>query len=180
MIHTAKLSVQEYHKIVEAGILGDRQIELLEGELIELSPETPYHANCNNKAYKYLLSRFDGLADVRSGHPITFSNSEPEPDIVLARLPETLYDTRHPQPEDIYLLIEISYSTLDYDVDRKKQTYARAGIAEYWIIDLKNHQLLLFREPEEMDYKHQTRINAGMISALAFPDIQLQVERLIP
>jgi Uma2 family endonuclease len=159
--------------------LGDRQIELLEGELIELSPETPYHANCNNKAYKYLLSRFDGLADVRSGHPITLSNSEPEPDIVLARLPETLYDTRHPQPEDIHLLIEISYSTLDYDVDLKKQTYARARIAEYWVIDLKNHRLLLFREPEEMDYKHQTQINAGMISALAFPGIQLQAERLI-
>lgn len=88
MIHTAKLSVQEYHKIVEAGILGDHQIELLEGELIELSPETPYHA-------------------------------------------------------------------LSVQLDLKKQAYARARIAEYWVIDLKNHQLLLFREPEKMDYKHQ-------------------------
>lgn len=179
MIQTAKLSVDEYHKIVEAGILGDRRIELLEGELIELSPETPYHANCNNKAYKYLLSCFDGFADVRSGHPITLLHSEPEPDIVLARLPETLYDTRHPYPEDIFLLIEVSYSTLNYDLDTKRQCYAKAGIAEYWIIDLKNHQLLIFRQPTVTDYKSQTRVNTGTIEALAFPQVQIQVERLV-
>jgi Uma2 family endonuclease len=179
MIQTAKLSVAEYHQIVEMGILGDRRIELLEGELIELSPETPYHANCNNKAYKYLLSRFDGLADVRSGHPITLLNSEPEPDIVLARLPETLYDTRHPYPEDIFLLIEVSDSTLDYDLAPEKQSYAKAGIAEYWIIDLKNHQLLIFRQPADADYANHICVSTGTVAALAFPQIQIQVERLV-
>lgn len=179
MVQTAKLSVTEYHQIVEAGILGDRPIELLEGELIELSPETPYHANCNNKVYKYLLSRFAGLADVRSGHPVTLPNSEPEPDITLARLPETRYDTQHPYPNDIYLLIEVSYSTLDYDLAPKKQAYAGAGIPEYWVIDLKNQQLRIFRNPQGNDYTDQTILHTGAIAALAFPQIQIQVERLL-
>ncbi len=179
MIQTAKLSIHEYHKIVEARILGDRRIELINGELIELSPETPYHANCNNKAYKYLLSRFDGLADVRSGHPITLSDSEPEPDIAIARLPETLYDTRHPYAEDIYLLIEVSYSTLDYDLAPKQQIYAKAKVAEYWVIDLRNRQLLMFRNPAGSDYSTQISVKAGVTTALAFPEIQIQVERLL-
>lgn len=105
MIKTAKLSVTEYEKIVETGIFADRCIELIEGNLIEVSPETPYHANCNNKLYKYFLTLFNSLADVRSAHPITLVNSELQPDLVLAKLPDTLYDKRHPNPEDIYLVV---------------------------------------------------------------------------
>lgn len=179
MIQTAKFSVNEYHQIVEAGLLNHRRIELLEGNLIELSPETPYHANRNNRVYKYLLARFDGFADVRSGHPITLSNSEPEPDIVLAHLPETRYDACHPQSEDIYLLIEVSYSTLDYDLTQKKQAYARAGIIEYWVIDLKNRQLILFRHPEGNDYQHCSNVKAGHIQPIAVPQIRLEIEELL-
>lgn len=179
MIQTAKFSVAEYHRIVEAGLLNNRRIELLAGELVELSPETPYHANCNNKVYKYLLLLFDSLADVRSGHPITLSDSEPEPDIVLAQLPETRYDERHPYPKDIYLLIEISYSTLEYDLAQKKQAYAEAGIFEYWIIDLKHRQLIVFRDPENGDYQHQSKVSRGTIQPIAFPEIQLEIDRLL-
>jgi Uma2 family endonuclease len=179
MIQTAKLSVEEYHKIVEAGILGDRHIELLDGELIELSPETPYHANHNHTAYKYLLSLFDGLADVRSGHPVTLSTSEPEPDIVLARLPESHYDTRHPCPDDIFLLVEVSYSTLTYDLERKKRIYAAAGIIEYWVIDLQNRQLVVLQTPENSDYQVQTRVSTGSFAPKQFPQVQISVERLV-
>lgn len=97
MIQTAKLSVTEYETIVETGIFSDRRIELIEGNLIEVSPETPYHANCNNKLYKYFLTLFNSLADVRSAHPISLINSEPQPDLVLAKLPDSLYDNKHPE-----------------------------------------------------------------------------------
>lgn len=179
MVQTAKLSVEEYHRIVAANIFGDRRLELIEGALIELSPETPYHANCNNRAYKYLLFALNQLADVRSGHPITLPTSEPQPDLVLARLPETLYDIRHPQPEDIYLLIEISYSTLEYDLNEKKQIYAKAGIPEYWVMDLKHQALIVFREPEGIDYRNCTELKIGQINTLAFPNISLDVDRLL-
>lgn len=179
MIQSAKFSIDEYHRIVEAGVLHDRRIELIEGELIELSPESPYHANCNHKIYKYLLRLFEGIADVRSGHPITLSNSEPEPDIVLAQLPESRYDDRHPSPIDIYLLIEISDSTLEYDLVQKQQVYASAGIAEYWIIDLKNRQLIRFKNPAGNDYQQRNQLPAGQVSSIAFPQILVQIERLL-
>lgn len=179
MIQTAKLSLEEYHRIVDAGIFRDRQLELIEGLLVELSPETPHHANHNNKVYKYLLSRFDGLADVRSGHPITLTISEPQPDLVLARLPESLYDTRHPQPDDIYLLIEVSYSTLEYDLNTKKRIYAQAKISDYWVIDLQNRRVMVFRAPEGTEYTQESELTTGSISPLAFPEIALEVERLL-
>ena len=179
MIQTAKLSVNEYQKIVETGIFGDRRIELIKGKLIEVSPETPNHANCNNKVYKYFLTLFNSLADVRSAHPISLVTSQPQPDLVLAKLPDTLYDTKHPNPEDIYLLIEISYSTLSYDLNEKKQVYARANIQEYWIIDLENHRLIIFRYPQGEDYQNQLELNSGLVSCLTFPDLKLEVKRLI-
>ncbi len=179
MIKTAKLSVTEYQKIVETGIFCDRRIELIEGNLIEVSPETPYHANCNNKLYKYLLTLFNSLADVRSAHPINLINSEPQPDLVLAKLPDTLYDNQHPEPEDIYLLIEISYSTLSYDLNEKKRIYAKSNIQEYWIIDLENHRLIIFKYPQEDDYHNQLELKTGFVSCLAFPDVTIEVNKLI-
>ncbi|MEA5534469.1 Uma2 family endonuclease [Crocosphaera sp. XPORK-15E] len=178
MIETAKLSVKDYQKIVETGIFGGRRIELIEGKLIEVSPETPNHANFNNKLYKYFLTLFNSLADVRSAHPVSLSNSEPQPDLVLAKLPDTLYDTKHPNPEDIYLLIEISYSTLSYDLNEKKEIYARSNIQEYWIIDLENHRLIIFRYPQGEDYQNKLELNTGLVSCLAFPNVKLDVNRL--
>jgi Uma2 family endonuclease len=177
MIQTAKFSVKDYHRLVETGIFGDRQIELLEGNLIELSPETPDHANRNHKLHKYLLARFDGLADVRSAHPITLESSEPQPDIVLARLPDSLYDQRHPQPQDIDLIIEISLSTLNYDLNEKKRIYAKSGIKEYWIADLKHRCLIVFRNPIGSDYLYRTELPSGILFPAAFPQVQLEIDR---
>ncbi len=179
MIQTAKLSIKDYQKIVETGIFCDRRVELIEGHLIEMSPETPYHANCNNKIYKYFLTLFNSLADVRSAHPISLSNSQPQPDLVLAKLPDSLYDSKHPEPEDIYLLIEISYSTLNYDLNKKKQVYAKSNIAEYWIIDLENDCLIIFQYPQEETYNKKLELNSGLVSCLAFPDVKIEVNKLI-
>lgn len=179
MVQTAKLSVDEYHRIVASGALGDRRIELLNAELVELSPEPPAHANQNNKVFKYLLSRFDGVADVRSHHPISLPTSEPEPDIVLAQLPESRYDTRHPVPDDIYLVLEVSYSTLDYDLETKRSLYALAGIRDYWILDLQTRRLIVFSHLENTAYQHQSSLTEGVITLPQFPQIDLQVERLL-
>jgi Uma2 family endonuclease len=178
MIQAVKLSIEEYHRIVAAGVFSDRRIELIEGELVELSPETPYHANRNHKLYKYLLSVFYNFADVRSSHPVTLKNSEPSPDIVLAKLPDSCYDNRHPTPEDIYLLMEISFSTLDYDLEEKKKIYADSGISEYWVLDLKNEQLIVFRQPLGGDYQQKIELTKGAINPLAFPEIKLKVRQL--
>ncbi len=144
---TYKWSIEEWHDLVNSGVLAGKRVELLEGEIITMSPEGIPHRNTNHKVVKYLRKLLDGLAEVYESHPITLDNSphsrasEPEPDIAIVHLPESIYDTHHPYPEDIYWLIEISNETLTKDLEQKTITYARNGIAEYWVIDLKNNKL---------------------------------------
>jgi Uma2 family endonuclease len=114
---------------------------------------------------------------VCSGHPITLTASEPQPDRVLARLPESLDETRHPQPNDIYLLIEIS--TLEHNLNANKHLYAQAKISDYWMIDLQNRRVMAFRAPERTNYTQESKLTPGVISALALPKIDVEVKRLL-
>ena len=126
-----KWSVDEYHRMIEAGILGDRRVELLAGDIIEMSPETPLHYTTAKQGTKYLESVLAGKADVRFNGPITLSTSEPEPDIAIVRLPESLYFDRHPTPDDIFWLIEVANTSLKTDRDLKAPIYVSEYIQEY-------------------------------------------------
>jgi Uma2 family endonuclease len=97
----AKWSVDDYHRMVEAGILQGRRVELLAGEVVEMSPESPIHYSTAKRGAKYLEELLAGKADGRFNGPITLSDPEPEPDIVIVKLPEDSYRDRHPSPEDI-------------------------------------------------------------------------------
>ncbi len=174
----AKWSVEDYHRMIEAGILSDRRVELVEGEIIEMSPEGPLHVFVNDKTAEYLRQRLKGLAKVREAHPITLANSEPEPDIAIVRLPDTVYLTHHPYPKDIYWLIEVADSTLAEDLRIKKKIYARAGIAEYWVIDVQAKKITIFRQPQEDNYLTVQEIERGIITPLAFSQIALEVSEL--
>ena len=164
--------------MIAAGILGDRRVELLAGEIVEVSPEGPLHTFINDKAANYLRQRLQGLAKVREAHPITLTNSEPEPDIAVVRLPDTAYLTRHPYPEDIYWLIEISDTTLADDLGRKRRIYARAEIQEYWVINLQAREITVFRQPRDNDYTSQQQANEGILVPLALSTVQVEVARL--
>ncbi len=104
----AKWSVEDYHLMIESGVLNNRSVELLEGEIIEMSPEGPLHSATNDNAAEYLRELLRGTARIREAHPITLISSEPEPDIAVVRLTNTNYTDRHPYPEDIYWLVEIA------------------------------------------------------------------------
>lgn len=175
----AKWSIDDYHRMIEAGILGDRPVELIEGEIWEMPPEGPLHTSTNINAVKYLRSLLDGLAEVREAHPITLTNSEPEPDVAIVRLPETAYLTHHPQPSDIYWLIEIADRTLAIDLGRKKKAYAQAGIEEYWVIDLQAKKMKIFRSPLSDNYIDEQEVTQGTITSLAFSSLAISVERLL-
>jgi len=103
-----KWSISDWHQLVETGILADKSVELLEGEIVEMSPEGIPHSYTNDSVAEYLRNKLKGIAKVRESHPVTLDNSEPEPDIAIVRLPETIYRTHHPYPQDIYWLIEIN------------------------------------------------------------------------
>ena len=119
---TYKWSIEEWHELVDAGLLEGKPVEFLEGEIVTVSPEGVEHRYTNSSIVKYLRIVLDKIAEIQESHPITLDNSEPEPDVAVVRLPETIYRTRHPYPQDIYWLIEISNRTLKTDLNQKKIT----------------------------------------------------------
>lgn len=175
----AKWSVEDYHRMVEAGILCDRNVELLRGEIVEMSPESPIHYNKTKRGVEYLATLLTGKADIRFNGPITLSDSEPEPDIAIVRPPESRYDNHHPYAEDIYWLIEVAKSSLKKDLELKLPIYAQAQIQEYWVLDLSQKQLIVFKNPDNNNYLNQQVLTQGIITPLAFPDAQISVERLV-
>ena len=176
---TYKWSIKEWHDLVDSGVLAGKRIELLEGEIIEMSPEGVPHRNTNHKVVKYLRKLFDGIAEIYESHPVTLDNSEPEPDITVVRLPESIYDTHHPYPQDIYWLVEISDRTLVKDLGQKAVTYARNGISEYWVIDLNNNRLIVHTQPQNNSYAQVTEYKTGTIASLTFPQTTISLDRLL-
>jgi Uma2 family endonuclease len=175
----AKWSVDDYHRMIQAGILRDRRVELLAGEIVEMSPETPIHYSTAKRGAKYLEELLIGKADIRFNGPITLSNSEPEPDIAIVRLPESTYNYRHPQPEDIFWIVEVAKTSLQKDLELKASIYATADIQEYWVLNLNGKQIIVFRYPQNGRYTFTETIGEGIITPLAFSDIQVSVERLV-
>ncbi|HAC66108.1 MAG TPA: hypothetical protein DCF68_21885 [Cyanothece sp. UBA12306] len=174
-----KWSIEDYHRMIEAGIFNQRRVELREGEIIEVSPESPIHYMLGNRGSKYLEGLLHGLAYVRHGGPITLDRTERSPDIAIVKLPEAQYYQRHPYPEDIYWLIEIANSTLARDLNEKKDIYAEAGIQEYWVINVTKKQLRVFRSPQGNNYLIEQDYTQGYLSSLAFPDLNISVNKLL-
>lgn len=173
-------NVDEYHRIIAAGILtpSDR-VELLEGRIIEMVPQEPLHASTTSSfGNDFVL--FAGKAWVRQQLPITIApDSEPEPDIAVVRIDRTRYRDRHPYPEDIYLLIEVSDSTLSYDRDHKAKVYARANIPEYWLVDVNQQQILVFRSPQKDTYQVKQVFEVkDAIAPVTFPDVVIELAKL--
>jgi Uma2 family endonuclease len=178
-ITIAKWTIEQYHELVITGILDDRRVELLEGDIVEMAPEGMPHAVYCGRTVEYLRELLRDRAKVRETHPITLpNNSEPEPDVAIVRSPDTQYLTHHPYPEDIFWLIEYSDSTLAKDLNAKQRIYAQAGILEYWVINLQASELVVFRGVGNDGYLSETKLTSGSISPLSFSDIEVEVRRL--
>lgn len=176
----AKWSIDEYHSMIEAGLLDNRQVELLKGKIIEMSPEGEAHAYFSSEAEDYLRTLISDRATIRSGKPITLpNNSEPEPDIAIAQKLGREYLQHHPYPENIFWLIEYSNTSLDKDLNVKNKIYAEAGIKEYWVANLKKGQLIVFREPQETEYASKSTLSEGVVYPLTFPALAVEVKRII-
>ncbi len=179
MITRMKWTVEDYHQLIESGLLIDRHVELLEGEIVEMSPEGITHSFRGHYGANYLRALLKERADIRENASITLRDSQPEPDIAVVRLPIGIYLSHLPYAEDIYWLVEVSYSSLDKDLTYKQRIYAANGIPEYWIIDLQTVEIIVFREPEIDQYRSRTTFTDGMIYPLAFPDLAVSVEELL-
>jgi Uma2 family endonuclease len=176
----AKITLEQYHRMVDAGIWDDCHVELLNGVVVEMSPEGMPHAHTSSDATEYLIRLLGDRAQVRDGHPTTLlGGSEPEPDIAIVQRLGKEYLTHHPYPENIFWLIEYSNSSLDKDLGIKADIYAAAGIPEYWVNNLKKNVLIVFRDPVDGKYQSRQEFTSGTINPLAFPDVAIAVARLL-
>lgn len=164
--------------MIDSGLLAGRQVELIEGQILDMTPERPIHRATYRRGVKYLEALLGDRAVIFATVPIALDASEPQPDISIVMPPESRYDERHPQPEDIYWLIEVSNSTLAYDLAEKAQLYARNRIQEYWVIDIAGAQLWVHRQPEEGQYQAIQSFSTGKISPLSL-QVEIEIKRLL-
>jgi Uma2 family endonuclease len=181
MITLAEWTIEEYHRMIAAGILDHRRVELLKGEIVEMSPEGEPHAYFSSEAGEYLTRLLGERAMIRSSKPITLpNNSEPEPDIAIVQRLGREYLEHHPYPENIFWLIEYSNSSLDKDLQIKNKVYAEVNIPEYWVVNLKKRQLIVFRDPQDGEYASKSTLLGGMtINPLAFPDVTISIDSIV-
>jgi Uma2 family endonuclease len=179
-VTTAKWTLEEYHRMIDAGILDDRRVELLKGEIVEMAPQGEPHAYSRNEAGEYLTRLLGDRAKVRQDSPITLPNhSEPEPDIAVVQNLGREYRSHHPYPENIFWVIEYSQSSLTKDLEIKSKIYAEAGIPEYWVVNLNELQLVVFRDPQNGEYTSQQTFTSGTIQPLAFPDVVVAINLIL-
>ncbi|MDZ8055162.1 MAG: Uma2 family endonuclease [Aulosira sp. ZfuVER01] len=180
VVTTAKWTIDDYHRMIAAGILDERRVELLQGEIFEISLEGEPHAYFSSKAGEYLTRLLGERATIRPAKPITLpNNSQPEPDLAIVQRLGREYLNHHPYPENIFWLIEYSDSSLDKDLEIKTKIYAEAEILEYWVVNLKKRQLIVFREPQDGEYASKSTLTGGTIYPIAFPDIAVAVDLIV-
>ncbi len=177
-----RLNISQYHQMNEVGILSENdKVELINGEIIEMSPIGRRHAACVDRINR-LFSNILGIkVIVRVQNPIILNNlSEPEPDIALLQPRADFYESGHPQPKDIFLLIEVADSSLEYDRDVKIPLYASSGITEVWLVDIYEQVIIVYRYPSENGYSDIQKLSRGeKMSIQAFSEINLVVDDIL-
>ncbi|MEH1778672.1 Uma2 family endonuclease [Nostoc sp.] len=183
-----RFTIDEYHRLIELEFLKENdRIELICGELIQMVAKGTPHTVCGSILCRQLDRLLGDRAVIRGQDPITLSNqSEPEPDVAIARGKDEDYLAHHPYPEDIFLVIEISDSTLDYDQTTKLKIYAEAGISDYWIVNLNVRQLERYSQPYqnaqgEFNYlTKQISLPHQSVAVPGFEDVLLDLSRIFP
>ena len=156
-----RFTVHDYHRMGEAGILHeDDRVELIEGELVEMTAIGTRHFSCVNRLTRMLVMNVGDEAIVSVQNPVRLNEyNEPQPDFTVIRPRD--YRESLPKPEDVLLLIEVSDTTLAYDRGVKLPLYARAGIREVWIVDLPGETIERHTDPSEEGYRRADRCVAG-------------------
>ena len=165
----------------EAGVFSPEvRLELIEGEIVEMSPIGSPHAACVSRLTRTLTLMLQHLALIWVQNPVRLNDrSEPQPDVVVLKPREDFYENGHPKPEDVLLVIEVSDSTLQYDRRVKVPLYARAGIPEVWIVNLVDESVETFADPSEGAYRMaEAYTRDEWVQSHALCDLNLDVDRI--
>ena len=174
---TRKFTADEYERLVELGIFGeDERLELIDGDIVEMAPIGHRHGACASRLHLLFVEGLRRRAFVWGNGPARLAiDSVPEPDLGLVR-PRS-YQTGAPRPEDVLLIVEVAESSLRYDRTVKLRLYARAGVAEYWIVDVVGGAIESYRSPEGETYREPRRAGRGeSLAPAAFPDVVISVD----
>jgi Uma2 family endonuclease len=181
-VRRRRFTREEYHRMADAGILHeDDRVELIEGEIVLMTPIGRRHAACVAELTRLLVPAVGQRALLWPQNPITLPDeSEPQPDIVLLRPRADRYLQDDAHPEDVLLLVEVADTSQRYDRLVKLPLYGRAGVPEVWIVDLPGEVIEICRRPTPTGYTHVERIGrGGVITPGAFPDVVLSVDAIL-
>lgn len=168
----------EYEQLVECGAFENERVELLEGALVTMSPQGPAHAHAIRLLSEVLIGALRGRAAVRIQSPLgLLDDSEPEPD--LAIVPQGDHSRNH--PSEALLVVEVADSSQRRDRVVKGPIYARAGVAEYWLVDLTSRTIEVHLHPQGSRFTHVTHYGEGQtLRPLAFPDVEVHIGSILP
>ncbi len=179
-----KFTRKEAEQLVEAGILDGRRFELIDGDLIDKMGQKPLHAVIVQFALVALARLFD-LKLIRihgpmEAAPVERERSLPEPDVLVLREWKSAYISRFPEGEEVALAVEVSDSTLRFDLNRKARLYAQSGVPEYWVLDVNGRRIIAHRQPHNGEYKAILIFNEGDSLTLEGRSETIAVSDLLP
>lgn len=181
VLNARLISVEEYDQMIEHGILTDEdKVELLNGVIIEKMPKGIQHAALNDLLAEIFREKLGNRIVIRNQNPIVLDDfSEPEPDLVLTKPPRETYFKRHPGAEDIFLIIEISDTTLGRDRFAKGLAYAKAGIGQYLVLNVQEESVEDYRQPGADGFAWKQTFHKGeSLSLAAFPGIEIRIDEM--
>jgi Uma2 family endonuclease len=177
-----RFTVERYDAMINAGIFGENDaVELIRGEIVPKMPIGDRHSACLMRLNEHLVQAIGKRAMFGMQNPIVFSDSEPEPDVSVVKRKENYYADGKPRPDDLLLVIEVADSSLEFDREEKLPIYAEAGIAEYWIVNLIDDVVEVYRDPAGKSYRsHRLAKRGESLSLLHLPDVAIAVSDIVP
>jgi Uma2 family endonuclease len=172
----------EYHRMAQVGILPpDDRVELIEGEVVEMSPIGSRHAACVARINAMFSRKLAKRAIVWVQNPLALGmRTEVQPDVALLRRRDDFFATQHPGPKDVLLVVEVSETSVAPDRSIKVPLYASRGVREVWLVDLKAASIEVFRQPALRQYRHCSRVGRGeRLAPSAFPRSALSVSEML-
>ena len=177
-----RFTLDEYHRMIDASVLHeDERVELIRGEIVQMTPIGIRHAASVARLNDELLGRLRGRAILWPQNPVTIlPDSEPQPDIVLLHYRTDFYRTAMPGPADVVLIVEVADSSVRYDPNVKRALYAEAGMPEYWLVNLPADRIEVYRDPQGATYRDARMVGRDeRLAPAAFPDAALSVADIL-
>jgi len=175
------INAEEYYRMGEVGILTEKdRVELIHGDIIEMSPIGSQHSSVVNRISNILKEYLGKKAIVSTQNPVHISDlSEPQPHIALVKPAEDYYAQRHPGPEDILLIVEVADTSLEYDRQVKLPLYASAHIPEFWLVNLNDKEIEVYHTPMDTSYKLRELCRPGDTITFFAGNLAIKVDELL-